>query len=356
VNVSTQSPNGRAWLDVSLAALLANARAVLDRAPGARLLPMVKAAAYGLGAVRCARALEALDPWGFGVATVGEGSELRAAGLTRPILVFTPASLEQRDAYRRHDLRAVLDRPEVIAAWTGPFHLEIDTGMGRCGVRWDDGAALARCGSPHLEAVFTHFYAADVDPASVETQWRRFVEARGRVPGSALVHAANSAAVWRLAEKLDLVRPGIYLYGGSHAADLPAPDPVAALRAPVVALRRVRRGDSVSYGGDWRAPADTWIATVGAGYADGIPRAVQGRAEVALQGRRRPVVGRVTMDFVMVDAGPDGGGVTVGDVATVFGGDDGLAPTVDEFGGWAGTNSYEILARIGARVARRYHD
>jgi alanine racemase len=354
VNLSTQSPNGRAWLDVSLAALLANARAVLDRAPGARLLPMVKADAYGLGAVACARALEALDPWGFGVATVAEGAELRGAGLTRPILVFTPASAEQGEAYHRHDLRAVLDRPDVIAGWRGPFHLEIDTGMGRCGVRWDEGDTLARCGSPRLEGVFTHFHSADTDPSSVDVQWRRFVEARHRVPGSALVHAANSAAVWRLGERLDLVRPGIYLYGGSAAPDIPPPRPVAALRAPVVALRRVRRGDPVSYGADWRAPADTWIATVGAGYVDGIPRAVQGKAAVLLRGRRAPVVGRVTMDFVMVDVGPDGGGVTVGDVATVFGGDDRLAPTVEEFGGWAGTNSYEILARIGARVERRH--
>jgi alanine racemase len=346
VNLSTHSPNGRAWLDVDLVALVANAGAVLDRASGARLLPMVKADAYGLGAVPCARALEALDPWGFGVATVGEGAELRAAGLTRPILVFTPAAPAQLPDYRRDDLRAVLDRPEVIAGWDWPFHLEIDTGMGRCGVRWDEGAALARCGSPHLEGVFTHFYAADADPASVQTQWRRFVEARRHVPGSPLVHAANSAAAWRLQERLDLVRPGIYLYGGPHA--------VASLRAPVVTLRRVRRGDSVSYGADWRAPADTWIATVGAGYADGIPRAVQTKAAVLLGGRRRPIVGRVTMDFVMVDVGPEGGGVTLGDVATVFGGDDELAPSVDEFGGWAGTNAYEILARIGARVERRY--
>jgi alanine racemase len=353
VNLSTQSTGGRAWLDVSLAALLTNARAVAEQAAGARLLPMVKAEAYGLGAVPCARALETLDPWGFGVATVNEGTTLRAAGITRPIVVFTPATPGMLPAYRSHDLRAVLDRPEVIAGWTWPFHLEIDTGMGRCGVRWDDTAALAGCGSPHLEAVFTHFYAADLDEPSVARQWERFADARRRVPGRMLVHAANSAGAWRLRQRLDLVRPGIYLYGGRHAADLPAPLPVATMRAPVVALRRVRRGDSVSYGADWRATEDTWIATVGAGYADGIPRAVQGRAHVVLRGRTRPVVGRVTMDFVMVEVGPDGGGVTIGDVATVFGDEPGAA-TVDEFGAWAGTNAYEILARIGARVERRY--
>lgn len=353
MNLSTQSPSGRAWLDVSLAALLANARAVLDRAGGARLLPMVKADAYGLGAVPVARALETLDPWGYGVATVTEGALLRAAGITRPILVFTPAGVDQLAAYRRDDLRAVLDRPDVIAAWDWPFHLEIDSGMGRCGVRWDDEERLARCGSPHLEAVFTHFYAADLNMATVRTQWRRFARARRVVPGRYLVHAANSAAAWRLTERLDLVRPGIYLYGGRHAPDLPPPRAVATLRAPVVSLRHVKRGDGVSYGADWRAPADTWIATVAAGYADGIPRAVQGKAEVVLRGRRRSVVGRVTMDFLMVDVGADGSEVTVGDIGTVFG-DEPPVPSVDELGRWAGTNSYEILSRIGARVERRY--
>jgi alanine racemase len=189
----------------------------------------------------------------------------------------------------------------------------------------------------------------------VAKQWRRFVEARSRVPGAALVHAANSAGAWRLHQPLDLVRPGIYLYGGSHSPELPPPRPVAALRAPVVALRKVRRGDSVSYGADWWAPTDTWIATLGAGYVDGIPRAVQGKAAVLLGGSRRPVAGRVTMDFVMVDLGPDGRGVALGDAATVFGGDDPLAPTVDQFAVWAGTNAYEVLARVGARVERRYH-
>jgi alanine racemase len=355
VNLSTQSPNGRAWLDVSLAALLANARAVLDQSRGARLLPMVKADAYGLGAVPVARALETLDPWGYGVATLPEGGLLRAAGIARPILVFTPATADQLAAYRRDDLRAVLDRPEVIAAWDRPFHLEIDSGMGRCGIRWDDEDGLARCGSPYLEAVFTHFYAADLNVATVGTQWRRFTRARRLVPGTYLVHAANSAGAWRLTERLDLVRPGIYLYGGRHAPDLRPPRPVATFRAPVVSVRHVKRGDGVSYGADWRAPADTWIATVSVGYADGIPRAVQGKAEVVLRGRRRPVVGRVTMDFVMVDVGGDGGEVTLGDIATVFG-DEPPCPSVDEFGRWAGTNAYEILARIGARVERRYHE
>ncbi len=353
--MSTHTSNGRAWVEVDLANLIGNARAVLDQAPGSRLLPMVKADAYGVGAVMCARALERTDPWGFGVATVSEAIQLRQAGIGRPILVFTPAQPAQLDTYREHDLRAVLDRPELISIWTLPFHLEIDTGMARCGVRWDDSAALARCASPQLEGVFTHLYAADADPTSVAPQWKRFTEARRRLGMSPrLVHVANSAGAWRLRQELALVRPGIYLYGGRMAPDLPSPLPVATLRAPVVSLRRVGAGDSVSYGGDWRASHPTTVATLGVGYADGVPRAVQGRAHTLLGGRRHPIVGRVTMDFVMVDLGPAPPPVAVGDVATLIGRDGDDAITLDEFAGWAGSISYEVLARLGARVERRY--
>ena len=353
--MSTRVNSGRAWVDVNLEQLLANARAVLARAPRARLLPMVKANAYGLGAVPCARALERLDPWGFGVATVEEGIELRDAGITRPLLVLTPAVGAQRAAFRRYDLRAVLDRPEVANRWDGPFHLEVDTGMARCGVRWDDASALAACASPQLEGAFTHFFAADTSPESVDAQWQRFTEAvarLGRRP--ALLHVANSAGVWRLHDQLDLVRPGIYVYGGQHAPDLPPPLPVAAVRAPVVSVRRVAAGDGVSYGADWRAPAPTTIATLGIGYADGLPRAVQGKAAALLHGRRYPVVGRIAMDFIMLDVGAAPPALAIGEAATLIGADGEEAITVDEVAGWAGTIAYEILARLGPRVPRIY--
>jgi alanine racemase len=127
---------------------------------------------------------------------------------------------------------------------------------------------------------------------------------------------------------------------------------VAALRAPVVSLRQLPRGETVSYGGDWAAPTDTVVATLGVGYADGVPRAMAGKGEVLLGDRRLPLVGRVTMDFVMVDCGQNGGGVRVGDVATLFGSDGDATIGLDEFAGWAGTISYESLTSLGRRVPR----
>jgi alanine racemase len=302
------------------------------------------------------RALEALDPWGYGVATTVEGVELRAAGVSRPIVVFTPARAELEATYREHDLRAVLDDPALAARWPLPFHVEIDTGMGRAGIRWDAADRLAQAASPRLEGVFTHFHSADADPASVRAQWTRFASAMRSVPRPGLVHAANSAGVWRLDERLDLVRPGVFLYGGRAGEGLPQPAPVATLRARVVSTRRIPAGEPVSYGAEWHASRDTWVATLGIGYADGVPRAVAGRATVVLGERRVPLVGRVTMDMLMVDAGPARDTAPrVGDVATLFGGDGPGAIALDEFAGWAGTISYETLTRLGPRVVREYH-
>ncbi len=317
---------------------------------------MVKADAYGLGAVPVAQALEALEPWGYGVGTIAEGATLRAAGIRRPILVFTPACLELEPAYRAQDLRAVLDDPDVAARWTLPFHLEIDTGMARAGIRWDEPARLAAVASPKLEGAFTHFHSADVDPASVREQWIRFQQALGHLGGRpALIHAANSAGIWRLGERTDLVRPGIFLYGGRAGADLPLPQPVATLRAPVVSLRTLRAGDSVSYGAAWRAGTPARIATLGVGYSDGVPRSVRGPAQALLAGCRCGIVGRVTMDMIMVEVPPARAAqVRVGDVATLFGTDGENAITLDEFAGWAGTISYEILTGLGSRLPREY--
>jgi len=317
---------------------------------------MIKANAYGLGAVKVGEALEELEPWGYGVATPYEAVELREAGIRRPLVVFTPATIDKLEFYGDHDLRAVLDDAEVAGNWDLPFHLEIDTGMGRCGVRYDD-ARLADVVTPRLEGVFTHLYAADDVPDTVPGQVARFEKAVGSLGSKPkLVHVQNSAGSWRLEQRFDLARPGIFLYGGRCGADLPAPEVVAQVRARVASIRQLPTGESVSYGGEWKAPCDTTVATLGIGYADGVHRAVKGQAEVLIGGRRYPVVGRITMDFIMVDLGSAPTSVKVGDVATIIGEDGGDEVTVDEFAGWAETISYEVLTGLGSRLHREYLD
>jgi alanine racemase len=352
--VSTQQRRERAWVEVNLVNLQANALTVRAAAGGAALLPMIKADAYGLGAVQVGEALETLEPWGYGVATPYEAVELREAGIRRPLVVFTPATLGDLEFYRKHELRAVLDDPVLTDMWDLPFHLEIDTGMGRCGVRHDD-ARLATVSSLHLEGAFSHLFAADDSPNTVQRQFARLEKAVGLLASKPkFVHVQNSAGSWRLEQLCDIVRPGIFLYGGRCGSDLPAPKVVAQVRARVVSIRTLPAGESVSYGGEWIAPRETLVATLGIGYADGVLRAVKGQAEVLIAGRRYPVVGRVTMDFTMVDLGAAGTGVGVGDVATIIGEDGDDEITVDEFAGWAGTISYEVLTGLGSRLYREY--
>ncbi len=351
----------RAWVDVDLTALVANARTVAA-VSGSRLLPMVKANGYGLGAIEVTRALEALDPWGFGVASLDEARVLRTAGITRPLLVMTPLQPQAIGHYLDLDLRPCIGDVPALEAWVAhgdkPFHVEIDTGMSRAGVRWDDRASLSRLGgvlpaAKGWEGVFTHFLAAESDADGTHRQWDRFHEALRTLPGRPpLIHAANSAAALRGKQfAADLVRPGIYLYGGD-AGSAP-PKPVAALRARVVAVRSISAGDTVGYGATWRAQRGARVATVGIGYADGFPRASPASGpdpsprQLELNGRLTPIVGRVTMDMCMAVVGDD---VAVGNVATVFGG----LISLDQQAAAAGTISYELLTRLGGRIVRRY--
>ena len=353
------SDTSRAWVDVDLAALVANARTVAA-VSGSRLLPMVKANGYGLGAVEVARALESVDPWGFGVASVEEAAALRDAGISRPMLVVTPLVPQWIEQYLQFDLRPSIGDQAALQAWTArterPFHVEIDTGMSRAGVRWDDRVSLNALRSAlgkavGWEGVFTHFLSSESDTDTTVRQWDRFQEVVQSLPRRpALVHAANSAAALRgRGFAADLVRPGIFLYGG--AAGGPEPRPVAALRGRVVAIRAIAAGDTVGYGASWRADRRSVIATISVGYADGFPRAPGGGSTaervVEVEGKVAPIVGRVTMDMCMAAIDHD---VTIGDVATVFGG----LVTLDRQASAAGTISYELLTRLGSRVPRRY--
>lgn len=351
----------RAWVDVDLAALVANARTVA-KVSGSRLLPMVKANGYGLGAAEVARALETVDPWGYGVASTAEGETLRAAGIVRPILVVTPLLPQWIDECLRLDLRPTIGDTPALEAWTArssrPFHVEIDSGMSRAGIRWDDRSTLTRLRgllntATGWEGMFTHFHSAETDPAATRQQWQRFHEVVGTLPQRRLlIHAANSAAALQgTAFAGDLVRPGIFLYGG--VAGTAEPRPVASLRARVVAVRSIAANDTVGYGAVWRSSGNTTVATLAIGYADGFPRSAPlgyvppAPRQIELNGRLSPLLGRVTMDMCMVAAD---GKAAVGDVATIFGG----LVSLDRHAESAGTISYEILTRLGPRVARRY--
>ncbi len=359
VNVSISAPNSRAWVEVRLAAVVENARTVA-RTAGTRLLPIVKANAYGLGAVAVARALEAVEPWGYGVATVEEGAELRAAGISRPILVLLPAWPARFGEYRAARLTPVFDHPEALHAWDdGPFHLEIDTGMARGGVRWDEidqfAAAVDRTG---FEGAFTQLHSSECADDSVTQQLERYFAALARLPRKpALRHVANSAAALsdpRCA--LDLVRPGIYLYGGTPGGAIVPGRPVVSIRARVASVRRVRAGDTVSYNARWQAPRDTKIATLGIGYADGIPPTLgpNGHGRVLLHGAPCPIVGTVTMDLTLVDVGEQS--VTPGDVATLLGEDGagGECITLADLVAASGLQPRGVLTGLGLRLPRVY--
>jgi alanine racemase len=350
----------RAWVEIDLGALARNGER-FGRAAGVPLLPMIKADAYGLGAIRAALALQSLKPWGFGVATVEEGDELRAAGIKQPILVFSPLLPSQYDDVRRHQLRPVLGDPVSIAKWatTGePWHLMIDTGMNRAGVAWRDVHTVAELVAKHPpEGVCTHFHSAELRNGSREEQERRFADALAALPiRPKLLHADNSPAIeHRAPTPYGLARPGIFLYGvGSGHQPTVEPDPVVALRARIVEIRVVHEGDTVSYGGTWIAPRAGRVATLSVGYADGYRRHAGNRCHGLLRGERVPVVGVVTMDMTMVDVTDKR--CEVGDVVTLIGRDGDQLLTVADVAGAAGISPYEMLTGLRSRLPRVYTD
>ncbi|HJU70131.1 MAG TPA: alanine racemase [Gemmatimonadaceae bacterium] len=347
----------RAWVEIDLGALQRNAAALAQRAQ-APLLPMIKADAYGLGAIPVARVLERLDPWGYGVATILEGLELRAAGVMRPIVLFTPLGDDELDDVREAGLTPSLSRAQSIDRWRasggGAWHLAIDTGMSRAGVRWDEVAALREAiVSCPPEGAYTHFHSAELNDGSLDEQERRFREALASVPERpTVVHVENSAAVARRARSAwNCVRPGIFLYGvGSGEGALVEPEPVIHLRARVIDLRHVRDGETVSYDATYRAVGERRIATLGIGYADGYPRALSNRGCVQLGERHVSVAGVVTMDMTMVDVTDVP--CTLGDVATLIGADRSL--DVATVARAAEMSPYELLTGLRGRLARVY--
>jgi alanine racemase len=320
---------------------------------------MVKADAYGVGAERAARALEALEPYGYGVATVPEGESLRAAGIRRRVVVFTPLLPGELARAAAAGLTPSLHRAEEVHCWValggGAWQLAIDTGMSRAGVRWDAVDALVDVAAAHPpEGAYTHFHSADTDDASRAEQEARFaaaIERLGERPP--VLHAENSPGAERAdRSRWDVVRAGVFLYGVSAGGVLPA-DPVAHLRARVVDVRDLRDGETVSYGATWRAHGPRRIATLAVGYADGYRRSLSSRGVALLGGREAPVAGTVTMDMTMLD-------VTAlpcapGDVATLLGRDGDAVLSVADVAARGDLSPYELLTGLRLRLPHFHH-
>jgi alanine racemase len=364
----------RAWVEVDLDALRDNYRAVREVVgPRPAIIAMVKADGYGLGAERVVRALEPLEPWGYGVAAAEEGAALRSAGVVRPIIVFSPLSPQAVSTAAAAGLIATisdlggLERWTAAAAGYGPleFHVEIDTGMGRAGFDWrrtpDWAEAVRRASGAGVRwtGVYTHFHGADSPDAAVTVaQWSRFQDALAQLPVSRedlMVHAANSAASLRWpGYAADAVRPGIFLYGGHPApmaSDVRPPRPVAAVRARLVLVRDVPPGSTVGYGATHVSRGWERWGTVAIGYGDGVSRRLGNRGSALIRGRRVPFVGRTSMDMTVVDitAVPE---AAVGDVVTLIGSDGGAEITLDEVASLVDTIGYEVLTGLRPRLPR----
>jgi alanine racemase len=359
------------WAEIDLDALAHNVRLLAARAAPARLWAVVKANAYGHGAVACGRAALEAGAAGLAVVCVDEGEELRRAGIDAPILVVghTPLSeagrgvaLRLRPTVGSWDLVEVLAAEGRRAGWTVPLHLELESGLNRHGLVPDALVALAgrarETPGVEVEGLFTHFAAAEEgDQRFTRRQFEVLREVAARLPFVKERHCSASASVLLDGEMaLDAVRTGLSMYGYRPApwcgtdADL---RPVLALRSRVARVIEVERGATVGYGRTWAAARPSRVALVMCGYADGYRRAFGNRAHVLLRGRRAPVVGRVAMDMCMVDvtAVPD---VRPGEVATLLGRDGEERVDADELATLADTISWEILAGITGRVPRLY--
>ncbi|MFN8516507.1 MAG: alanine racemase [Chloroflexia bacterium] len=341
--------------------------------PGAGMMAVVKANAYGHGAVMVARAAVGAGATWLAVATVDEGCQLRAAGLEVPILVLASSDPAEAPVAVRAGLTlavADLAHAAAIAAVAGTepaaVHVEVDTGMRRYGVPAEAApeliARVAALPGLRLGGVYTHFATADeADRSFVEEQRARFegVIAAARAAGVAipLVHEDNSAgALTATGRGVDLIRVGIALYGLSPSPEVPAPPelrPVLSLRSRVARVFALAAGDSVSYGRTFVAERAMRAALVPVGYADGYRRSLSNRGEMLLGGRRARVLGRVCMDQTVV-AVPDGVEARVGDEVVLIGSQEGEVITADELAGLAGTIGYEIGTGLGARVRREY--
>ena len=372
-------PRERAWVEVDTGALRRNFRRIRDTVGArAKLVPMVKADGYGLGAERVATALQAENPFGFGVATVEEGAALRRADVRLPIMVYAPLPPDSLARALGLGLVPSISNLDTLAALRelaesgrvprrAAFQVEVDTGMGRSGFPlsgategwWPAVQTAAASGALRLFGVFTHLHSADEpDLAAARRQVERFegfVRGVDGIGPKALVHFANSAVWLRLRSRVaNAARPGIYLYGGRAGGEGAPPESAAVVRARIVLLRNVLPGTTVGYGAEYQARRCERWATVAIGYGDGLPSSLGNRGAAIAGGRLVPIVGRLSMDTTVLrlKSSDPRHGPSVGDAVTFIGSAGGAALHLDDVAEQAGTLAYEILTGLSPRLPR----
>ncbi len=370
-------PERPTWLEIDLSAIGNNTRRIKDLVgPAVRVLASLKADGYGHGALKVARTVLHNGASMLGVATVSEATPLREAGIAAPILVFGYVPLWQMREAVRLDLTVTIYASEAARALaraaqalgkTARVHVKVDTGMGRLGIRseqLDEILALVRelrsLPGLELEGIFTHFAKADAeDLTHARLQLARFqsvlqaIEAEGMRPP--LVHAANSAATFKLPEaRFDMVRPGIALYGLDPSPEVRLPEgfrPALSFKTQVAQVKLIPAGEGISYGCTYITERPTWIAVLPVGYADGFRRAPATWGSVLIHGQEAPILGRVCMDQSMVDVSHIPG-VRVGDEVVLIGRQGQAALTAETVASRLGTINYEVVSEILARVPR----
>jgi len=364
----------RTRVEIDLQAIVGNARTV-RQVTGTPLYAVVKADAYGHGAVAVATALaQAKAADGLCVSLVEEGVGLRDAGIDLPILVMGPSQVGGEEEMVGARLLPVISSHEELDALAHvgrrrkepiEAHLKIDTGMGRLGVPVERAVDIAREAAQsgiRIVGLMTHFANADTDAVGDEdsltrTQLARFADAERVLLAAGaplrVRHAANSSGALVFPEaRMDLVRCGIALYGNgrwsSHVT------PAMRLVTAIAQLRRIPPGASVGYGATWRATRDSRVAVLPCGYADGLPRRASGHAQAAVRGKRVPLVGLISMDIAIADV-TDVPDATVGDAVVLLGrASGGVGITAAEYGTWAGLSEYEVTCGMSKRVPRTY--
>ena len=359
------------WAEIDLDALAHNVATLKGQAGTAALAAVVKANAYGHGALGIARAALEAGADRLAVICVDEGEQLRRGGIEAPILVMghsevaeakRSVNLRLTPTVNSRELGLALAREAEAAATVQPVHLKVDTGLNRYGLPPQEAIALAESlrelTSLEVEGIFTHFASADEgDKGFTLEQYRVFLKAAEQLPWIPLRHVSNTATLLDRPEmSLDMVRPGVGMYGlypspqVSRALEL---RPVLSLKSRIVRLNRLAPGESVSYGRTWRANRPSLIALVMCGYGDGLPRVLSNRGALLVRGRRVAIVGRVCMDMCMVDV-TDLPEVSEGDEAVIIGRQGEAEIRAEEIGEMCGTISYEVLCGIAGRVPRLY--